>query len=198
MGRKPVEKSRKKDTTKIFSWAATLFPHLQQEGVKTLTMDRAASILNKSKSTLYEYLSSKEEILELIVQYKINQLREFQKYLKNEELNYPERLVKAIEFFCLNITGVSNLFLEELNTYYPEQWKKIDRFIDECVEQINEYYLEGAKRGYFRNVDSNLLSMLDEQFFRMITNTNMLKKYNLHFETALKGYLKIKLYGLLA
>jgi AcrR family transcriptional regulator len=196
MGRKPIVKRRKRDSEKVLEWAAVLFPHLQQEGVKSLTMDRAATILSKSKSTLYEYLSSKEEIIELIIDYKIKQLNSFKLFLNNSDLDYTERLSGAIACVSTHSTGISNLFLKELRQFYPKQWQKVDQFVQESVDALNEYYKEGTTNGAFKNINANLLTLMDQQFLYTIIDAQNLEKHSLTFDKALSDYLQIKLHGI--
>ena len=63
MGRKSVSRKRKAITPKVKQWLSELLIRIQFEDLKQLTMDDIARLAGTSKSTIYEYFNSKEEII---------------------------------------------------------------------------------------------------------------------------------------
>ena len=63
MGRKSIDKNRKGPQDKTDRWLVDLIPKLKDQDLASMTMNDLAKLLGKSKSTLYEYFESKEEIL---------------------------------------------------------------------------------------------------------------------------------------
>jgi AcrR family transcriptional regulator len=196
MGRKPTDKVRKQDDAVLFSWAEILFPYLQKYGLRGLTMDRAASILKKSKSTIYEYLKSKEDIAAVIVDYKIEKISGFSDFLEDDTLDYSERIKRSVEYFSKNIVGVTNLFLKDLYTEFPDQYKKIEEFRKTSVQTLHKFYETGMKKGYFKNYNPSVIAMLDDFFFTVLTDPDFLEEKGLSFDEAIMNYLNLKLYGL--
>jgi AcrR family transcriptional regulator len=196
MGRKPTTKPRKRDEKVLYDWAARLYPYLQDEGIKSLTMNRAAQILDKSKSTIYEYLRSKEDILELIVDYKLTELYTYKNCLNDSSSPYAQRLENAISLIIERIGGLSNLFLIELHQYYPEQWSKVRLFLKEAIEVLDKYYEEGVFNGTFRPFDIALMTWMDQVIISQLLDARQLEENGLTFGKALDEYLKIKLYGI--
>ena len=60
MGRKSIEKIRKRPTPKVNAWLATLLIDIQDADLGLLTMDDLVRISGKSKSTFYTYFERDE------------------------------------------------------------------------------------------------------------------------------------------
>ena len=63
MGRKSIDRSRKNITNKVNKWLEILLLNLQNKDIEKLTIDDFAILSKKSKSTIYSYFQSKEEVL---------------------------------------------------------------------------------------------------------------------------------------
>ena len=74
MGRKPVDKERIDDPELKATWISRLAPVYLRNGLTRFTMDDIASKLGISKATLYKYYASREEILDDVVQRRIEEL----------------------------------------------------------------------------------------------------------------------------
>ena len=62
MGRRSTDKKRKALTERSKVWLRDLLSKLQDKDLSKLTLDEHAAMIGKSKSTIYSYFSTKEEI----------------------------------------------------------------------------------------------------------------------------------------
>jgi AcrR family transcriptional regulator len=197
MGRKAIQKNRKVDFRKKQEWAKTLFPFFQKHGVKGITIDEMAKWLGKSKSTLYEYFKSKNEILELSILSKIDDVIGFQVILQDENKTYRQRYNDFYELITVQIAGVSTKFLSELKEYFPDQWKVIEFFLQGLISSLKVYYKSGIKAGAFKNIHVALLIAEDQHFiFDLMTNPQFLEDNNLTVKVLVEQYSSLKLDGL--
>ena len=134
MGRKSTNKVRSVDKVKKKAWAKALFPLLQKEGLRNLTMDNLANYLQKSKSTLYEYFNSKEEIINLSLIYKLKDLSSYPEILHNRDLDHISRYQLFIQFISNGVSDISKVFLYDLRNFFPESWIVVNEFLKRDVK----------------------------------------------------------------
>ncbi|GAB4335247.1 MAG: TetR/AcrR family transcriptional regulator [Flammeovirgaceae bacterium] len=197
MGRKALEKERKQDSDKQLSWVKVLYPYLQENGLQGITMNEIAKILNKSKTTVYEYFQSKEEMLNLLIEYKLSSIRDYVPVLKNSSMSFAERYRWVMKHLTLHISDVSTLFLSDLKKQHPALWIKVHQFLDDATRLLEEFYKEGIKRGEFNDIHPSILSMSDRFFFRALSDPDFLKNENLTLQQAFDQYLALKFFGLM-
>lgn len=197
MGRKALNKNRKNNREKISEWAEVLFPIFQKNGLKGLTMDGVARYLNKSKTTVYDYFQTKEELLQHLIAYKLDQIRGYEKILEDSKLNYAEKCSQLLEYLSIHISDISTLFLSDLQEQFPELWVKVDEFLEYAAIHLESFYAEGMRENEFNPIHTKVLVALDQVFFRMLCNPEFLSKNGLSLREAFDQFLHLKYYGLI-
>ncbi len=197
MGRKAIAKERKTNATKMGNWAQTLFPFFQKHGLHHVTMDDIAEHLGKSKTTLYDYFQTKEDLLSIIMQEKIQAIRGFIPYLEDEKQNFKARYMNAIAFISIQLADITTLFLKDLHIYFPQIWVKVQDFIDESSKHLNIFYQKGIEAGQFNTFNTSVLVLTDQLFFHALTDPELLERHNLSVNTAFIEYLNVRFEGLL-
>ncbi len=103
MGRKSTERDRYKDREIKEKHTVRFMVYFQNNGVENFSMSKMAKDLGMSKTTIYNHFSSKEEIIEAAIIYKLNVISEYQTVLENITLPYTERYRKGyVIFLCTN------------------------------------------------------------------------------------------------
>jgi AcrR family transcriptional regulator len=198
MGRKSLEKDIDLKSKKRLQLALQAFPYFQEMGLKSFKMDMLASMLGKSKTTIYKYFVGREDLIELIIDYKLTELEKFEDHLFNEELNYIERNQRSVQHIVDVLHGISNKFLFDISDIYPELWQRIQEFRIYASSRLEEYYIEGVNRGIFKGIHPQVLILNDNLFFEAILSKQFLTdKSGLTVEDALNDYFKLKFHGLL-
>ncbi|PCJ83812.1 MAG: hypothetical protein COA57_10415 [Flavobacteriales bacterium] len=197
MGRMAIEKERKDNPQKKMEWAKILFPHFQQYGLRNVTMDEVAKVLQKSKATVYKYFKTKDEIVEFVVQYKLGEIAGFVPVLTDESRPFVQRYIKAVEHISTQLLEISNLFLSDLRKFYSEIWDMVNQFRDMAVNQLKDYYESGIKQGIFNNINPKLLALSDQVLFDTLTDPQTLDKYGFTLKSVFEEYFKMRLYGVL-
>ena len=100
MGRKSTEKLRKSKQEKIDAWMLELLPKMQAYSPQKITMDQLAALIGKRKSTIYEYFSSKEEVILYAAQLRIKQLSHYRELIDWEAADVRSVYTMLMELIC--------------------------------------------------------------------------------------------------
>jgi len=198
MGRKSTERYRYKDLEIKEKHTIRFMVYFQNNGVEKFSMSKMAKDLEISKTTIYNHFSSKEEIIDAAITYKLNVISEYQTVLENITLPYTERYRKAMLFFCVQIFDVSNMLLLQIKERYPEIWRKVAVFQKNVMLDLKSYYEIGIEIGVFKS-DMNplLLSLDDQKFFDLLSAQNILKENNIEVLEVFNHHYSVKFNGLL-
>jgi AcrR family transcriptional regulator len=197
MGRKPLRKKRKNDEEVTQEWISRILPVFQQKGFRHLTMDQVVKIAGVSKATFYKYYNSREKLMDEVIATKLAQLAKFQDELFDSSIDYYDRYFNAVKVSAAAMAQVSNKFLEDLRTSYPEKWTAVEDFRVFAVKRLEEFYVEGIEKGVLNNINPKVILMADTLFFKYMTDPKFLLAHNLTLHEAFTGYFTMKIEGIL-
>jgi AcrR family transcriptional regulator len=197
MGRKAIERDRKSDEDKTQPWIITLFTYFQENGLKGITMDVIAKELGRSKTTVYDYFQTKEEIIEQAVEYKLNQIAGFKDIIRNQEKSFKQRCYDVLKFQTNHISDISNIFLTDLRDLYPKLWVKVEAFLDNLSQEMASFYQKGAEEKEFNPIHPSILVLNDQLFFRTLTNPDFLSTHKLTLQEAFDQYSQLRFFGII-
>ncbi|WP_062054870.1 TetR/AcrR family transcriptional regulator [Aquimarina longa] len=198
MGRKAILKDRKEKSKKVEQWTLALLPKLKKVDLGELTMDDIAVLMKKSKSTIYQYFTTKEEIFEYITQVRIDYLYKYKNEITEDILKLDYRAENFGRILIEGTKDVSSFFLKQLKQHYPTAWKIIEDFLHMLLKDLKQFYDLGIKKGIFKPISSELLTKLDEYFImQLITDDNFFNKTEETLESIIKNYMFLKFEGLL-
>jgi len=198
MGRKPLNKERIHDPVTQEGWVLRLIPVFQKNGIKQYTMKDLATLVGVSKATLYKHFSSKEEILEMVINLKLRQLEVFKEKLFDDQLPYLERYIKAIQITSLQIGGISNKFILDLRHLHPNLWERIRHFQEEAIELLKQFYQKGIQIGVFNDISPIIMVASDRSFFStLLDNPEILTNSHLTVQEAFQDYFFMKCNGII-
>lgn len=198
MGRKSLKKKRKKRNDKVILWLGQLLLKLQGEDLEALTMDDMARLAGKSKSTVYEYFSSKEEILHAACEIRINAITASIAAKLQEELDTVTLYKDLVQIFAQGTDGITISFLQSIRQNYPQAWKIIDNFTDAFVELLKVHYRKGMDEGIYNNFSVDLMGHIDKLFvIEVVTNKDIFSDDQYIVSNLVRDYLNIRLNGLL-
>ncbi len=197
MGRKSKEKERKPLTEKTKSWVRELLLLLQHQSLMELTIDDLAALIGKSKSTIYSYFATKEEIYQTAVQLILDDLTlvisEEVIEGNNMEFVYRSMLLEISE----KIEGFSIGFLEQIQLHFPAVWLIIEKFTDKLLVTIESIYEIGMRCGDFKTFNISLLTALDKHFVMSImTNSAQFSDQGLSLNDLVKEYFELRIRAL--
>ena len=197
MGRKSLGKKRKQLTMKVRNWLADLLVQLQDQDIQNLTIDDIARLAGKSKSTIYEYFVSKEEILLAACQTRITCLSKqvFDELPDSDDPRITYHFL--MEEFASGISDISISFLQEIKQYYPDVWELVDRFTNLFIELLQGLYQKGIEGGFFNPISIELMTNIDKYFVtEVVTNQSLFCNGNYSLSDVVRDYLNLRLGGL--
>ncbi|WP_110943279.1 TetR/AcrR family transcriptional regulator [Virgibacillus senegalensis] len=171
---------------------------IQKSGMR-FTVDDITNQLGISKKTVYEHFSSKEEIVQTIVDnileetdQKTNQL------LADDAIPFIDKIKQLMQVLPEYHQIYDRPVLDEMKRYYPDLWVKIDEALQEDWEDLQQLIEQGMETGeissdYSVSVIMKVLveainTTLDQHFFN---------KNNITVAEALSQIVDILLYGLI-
>ena len=198
MGRKSLSRQRKAITPRTKVWLGDLLLSLQQEQLDDLTMDDLARLAGKSKSTIYEYFETKEDVLVAVCQLRVDELSTSIFGLEKEAFTTVELYARLIEIFAKGTTGISISFLQSIKQSYPKSWEMIDGFMNGFVDLLKEHYKVGIEEGIYTPVSVDLLGSIDKLFVeQVVTNRTLFTDEMYTVSNLVTDYLSLRLNGLL-
>jgi len=198
MGRKSTTKSRKAKTKKVEKWTKAILPKLKHTDLGELTMDDLAILMKKSKSTIYEYFKTKEEVFEYITQIRIDYLYDYKSEITSEiiQLDYQYEVLTTI--LSKGAQDISAFYLKQLQLHYPTAWKIIDDFLLDLLEDLKRFYKNGIESKLFKPISIDLMIKLDQYFIlQLITDDTFFSNSKETLETIIKDYMLLKFEGLM-
>lgn len=138
-----------------------------ENGAKTLTMDEIAKAFGISKKTLYIKYKNKEELIEAVLHFKLEEIITRLKYLDQTVENAVERMFCRDEEIENVAHSNNSLLIKQLIKYYPSIFNKhMMEFSDKFSEVMIHNIAKGREQGYYReNFDAEVYSKL---FFQLI------------------------------
>jgi len=145
-------------------------------GVKSVTMDDVARELGISKKTLYQWVQSKEDLVQRVLA----------QFIQEEQAHYEERMHRAsnaVEEVFLVIDASARRMQQmkanvvyDLQKYYREVWERLSEFKQGFLYEVVRANLErGIREGLYRtdlNVDitarlhvATVFHLFDESLF---------------------------------
>ncbi len=198
MGRKSITKNRRQKNKKVEQWTQAIIPKLRNRELGSLTIDDLAVLLNKSKSTIYEYFTTKEEIFEYITQVRIDHIKAYKKEISGKILEFIHSYEMLAKILAEGVQDISPFYLKQLQIHYPTAWKIIEDFLQDLLRDLKDFYVLGIENKMFRAVSADLLIKLDEYFIKqLVTDYNFFNSNQQTLPTAIREYLFVKFEGLI-
>ena len=198
MERKSIDKSRKNINNKVNKWLEILLLNLQNKDIEELTMDDFAILAKKSKSTIYSYFQSKEEILLAACKTKVDALSSSIFNIIEQDLDTLELYELLVKTFAEGTSSISISFLQSVKKSYPTSWSIIEVFTDNYIILLREQYKKGIEKGIFNSISIDLMSQLDKIFvLQVVTNPAIFNDKEYSISELITQYLNLRLTGLL-
>ncbi|QZY55439.1 TetR/AcrR family transcriptional regulator [Crassaminicella profunda] len=166
-----------------------------EKGIK-FTMNDLAKRLGVSKRTLYENFSSKESLIDGIVEHFFSTMREKEEEIINDSTLSTIEKLKEIAMILPNsprLMYISRFY--EMKQYYPKQWQKVEQWFAEWSPEF-ELIEEGIESGKLRRVNTIVFRKMIIESIMALADRSFLMKNDFTLKEALHNMVDIILYGL--
>lgn len=181
-------------TDRIFYAAAEEF---KDNGLK-FTMDSLAARLGISKRTLYETVSSKEQVVELVIDKTFANIKEQQKPIFEEtEKPMIERIKKLLSIIPAYADVLDFRRVNEIKKGYPALYDKIQEKIENDWEPTLQLLSEAMEQKIIKETNLMILKELLCSVFEKLLDGKYLIQNNITYEEALNQTVEIIFHGIL-
>jgi AcrR family transcriptional regulator len=195
------EMSEKRKTTKD-KLIIKILPYIQKKGFSLCKMDDAAKYMDISKATMYKYFTSKDEIVECLVEYYVNYtanlvLEEAPQKLTPAQLarpsyedlmRYGETFAKAFKLSIKMAFYLTDVFLQDLNTAYPNLSATLSQSVERCQKKLIAYLDSGIELGVFHRMNSRIILIQLDVVLRRLLDPKLLMLHNMTLKQALLDF----------
>ncbi len=198
MGRKSIPKNRKEKDKKVEQWTQAILPKLKNKDLGDLTMDDLAKLMNKSKSTIYQYFTTKEEVFEYITEVRMKRLSTYKNEISAAILTLDYNHDALVNIFIEGAKDISAFYLKQLQLHFPSAWAIIEGFLYDLINDLKEFYISGMKNNLFKPISVELLTKLDEYFImQLIVDDHFFSQSKETLASMVKSYMALKFEGLI-
>ncbi|MFJ8264027.1 TetR/AcrR family transcriptional regulator [Rummeliibacillus sp. NPDC094406] len=161
---------------------------IRTQGFLSLTIQDIANTMNLSRASLYNYFSSKEDVIMELTNICIDYINEAGQTISNKELSYLLRFQKVFEQAVFSAVYSSDIYLSELKRNCPHLYEKKMQSRKEQLSTIHTFYQNGMKDGVFNELNTSILIIQDETVLGKLVNTSFLIDEELSLKQALFDY----------
>lgn len=168
-----------------------------QYGIRSLSMDDISRHLAISKKTLYQYVSSKDELVKKVMDMQSEKNRDYYESVAGSTGNAIDKLLDASKYLNQQLRTFNPVMMFDLQKYHPETVNcHVEEERTHFVGKMRDNLMQGISEGLFRpglHVDlvallyvNNLaeLHRLDEVMASKITFTGI---FQVMFENYIRG-----------
>ncbi|MFZ4634628.1 MAG: TetR/AcrR family transcriptional regulator [Saprospiraceae bacterium] len=143
-------------------WLERIKNLFMRYGVRNVTMDDVARELGISKKTLYQFVSSKDELVEQVVLKHIIEEKKQDMCVIAESQNAVDEILKLIDLGMNDIQQMKTNIVFELQRYFYAAWRHIEAYRQEHMSEYVRRNLErGIAEGLYRaDLDVELVARL--------------------------------------
>ncbi|NPC91840.1 TetR/AcrR family transcriptional regulator [Bacillus sp. WMMC1349] len=169
---------------------------MQQKGF-TFTMSDLAKQLAISKRTIYEHFSSKDELVDHVIDHFIFQIKEKEKAISaNAQLSLIEKIEQILISLPTEFELMDVRLLTELKKFHYKQWAKLDLFLKEDWSIVEELFELGKADGIIKNIPLPLFIQIYTGSLNQIYDPSSSLKNQDTIGAILKSVVDILLHGI--
>ncbi|WP_379196568.1 TetR/AcrR family transcriptional regulator [Paenibacillus sp. GCM10012306] len=164
-----------------------------KDGFQHLRMDDIAKHMDVSRATMYKYFSSKEEVIAGVVQVFVDYIERLaDRNPEDDERSFGIWFQKLFDQTVSLVGKVTDIFLKELQTIYPELYDQLRAVLSRREQQALIFYREGKEKGIFNPINERLILLQDDLLLREIINMKYLLQNQISIEQVLYDYYNLK------
>ena len=139
------------DQGKPLPWADRIEELFFRNGIRGVTMDDVASHLGISKKTLYQYVESKDELIDSVLEQHFACRQELAGVLARQSANAIEEFLRVLAHNLREVERMGSNLIHDLFKYHHAAWRRIQQFRqDYLVGWVMNNIERGRGEGVYR------------------------------------------------
>ncbi len=122
-------------------------------GLKKVTMEMVATECGISKKTIYKYFSSKDEIIQMLIDSVVERVKYEISSIQQRTSNPYDRMISFFEIIFEIIRNVPDTVMYDAGRYYPAIARKIQYLKDEYSSFVIRTIRQGIEEGLFKDIN---------------------------------------------
>ena len=167
----------------------------QISGLK-FTMNDVARSLHIAKKTIYQYFSSKEELLSAMLKSGFDDIQKEKQEIISSDLDLTEKIRKVMIAMPHQYQVLDFRKLSDLHEKYPEVNKELVRYLENDWEPVIRLLEEGVKENRIRNISIPILRAMFTASLESFLSSDMLKEEQISYSEALEKMMDIIMNGI--
>ncbi|GAB2535597.1 TetR/AcrR family transcriptional regulator [Gracilibacillus alcaliphilus] len=157
------ERRKQQKKQAILQASLSLF---QTQGIKKVPIAEIAKAANVSQVTIYNYFESKENLLEEVLIYYVDQIWQDYQYLFTEDISFDKK-IKQMLFGKVDIANdINGEFLQFLMQYYTTEGNYIEKlYREEVLPAVMQLLQQGREEGLVHEQISDQAMLFYLQMF---------------------------------
>lgn len=120
----------------------------QRFGVQKVTIAEIAKKANVSQVTIYNYFSSKENLIQIVFQYYVDQMWKKQKRIIESDLPFEEKMTKLMFNKESEAEVISSNFFQDFMINYAGEESYVEKlYVQEVLPSLIKLFNDGRKQG---------------------------------------------------
>ncbi|MBM6384949.1 MULTISPECIES: TetR/AcrR family transcriptional regulator [Paenibacillus] len=174
-------------------------PVIRRTRFSQLKIDDIAKHMDISKVTLYKHFSSKDEIIEQVVEYGIQYLQQADTVVNDDSVSYIDRFQKTFLESLIGVIYISDLFLQDLKEFYPRLFENISIAQQNRIKNLQSFFQSGMDKKIFNRMHAALSLVQDDATLRRIMEpTFSIQWYDLTLKQAVMEFYRMKQYQVIS
>ncbi|PQP83871.1 TetR/AcrR family transcriptional regulator [Paenibacillus sp. PCH8] len=169
-----------------------IIPVLRTTAISSLRMDDVARHMDISKATLYKYFSSKEEIIQNILDDYIEEIHDSRALMKDNSISFERRFQIAYQHSISHVLYLPEFFWSDVKKLYPALYEGFATALRHHSEQLCHFFEEGMERGTFNEINPILYMIQDEAVIRRVAEPSFSITYDMTIRQALYDFYVMK------
>ncbi len=162
-------------------------------GIKSVTMDDIAREMAVSKKTLYKYFADKNDLVNKIIDAKLNMNFEECNAAKKDSVNAIDELFLINKMVRQQFATIHPSVFYDMQKYHPTAWQKMNAFRQNHIRlQIEENTVTGIKEGLYRQ---NVHVEISAQFYLVLVSAilageMLINDYQILFKELMRNHVR--------
>lgn len=168
----------------------------QEKGLKFTLNDVAAS-MHIAKKTIYQYYTSKEELLTGLLDYGFHEIHEKKNSILASSLSVPEKLRQAMIAMPEQYQILDFRMLSTLQEKYPAADRALRQHLESDWEPIIELLEQGIRDGVFRQISVTVLKTMFTSSLESFLSSEVLRENGIAYQEAMEDMMEIIMGGIM-
>jgi AcrR family transcriptional regulator len=170
-----------------------LITSVMKDGFQHLKMEDIAKHMNVSRATMYKHFSSKEKVMEGVVQVFVDYIAMLEEITPDDDEKSFGTWFQHLFGQTVSIVGtITDAFLNDLQVAYPDLYDQLKETLAKREQQALYFYRNGKEKGVFNQISEELILLQDSVLLREIINAKYLLDNQVSIKQVLHDYYQLK------